>query len=190
MAEASAEAERLRAQANAVLEAADNDAIATGEHARAHAERVISEADLTAQARLDRAQRRLDEAEGGAKVLRERAASEVARLQTEAHQHRRAVREEATTILAAARADADSSRAETRDLLAHARAEVAVLAQRRDDITEQLGHLSGVIEALAVSEHSAAVAGLSATAPESSDAVPENPTPHLSITTEATTGIR
>jgi len=190
LAEASAEAERLRAQANAILEAADNDAIATGEHARAHAERIISETDLTAQARLERAQRRLDEAEGGAKVLRERAASEVARLQTEAHAHRRTVREEATTILAAARADADSSRAETRDLLAHARAEVAVLAQRRDAITEQLGHLSGVIEALAVSEHSAAVAGLSATAPESSDAAPENPTPHLSLTTEATTGIR
>ena len=106
------------------------------------------------------------------------------------HAMSRAVREEATTILAAARADADSSRAETRDLLAHARAEVAVLAQRRDDITEQLGHLSGVIEALAVSEHSAAVAGLSATAPEGFDAMPENPTPHLSLTTEATTGIR
>ena len=33
-----------------------------------------------------------------------------------------------------------------------ARAEVAALARRRDDINAQLGHLSGVIEALAVSE--------------------------------------
>jgi len=104
------------------------------------------------------AQRRLDEAEGGARVLRERAASEVARLQTEAHEHRRAVREEATTTLAAARTDADAIRTEARDLLVHARSEVRVLAERRDDITEQLGHLSGVIEALAVSEHSAVVA--------------------------------
>ena len=190
VAEASAESERLRAQANAVLEAADKDTNATLEHARAHAERVISEADLTAQARLDRAQRRLDEAEGGAKVLRERAAAEVARLQTEAHEHRRAVREEATTILAAARADADTSRAEARDLLAHGRAEVAVLAQRRDDITEQLGHLSGVIEALAVSEHSTTVAGLSARVANGSEPVPENSTPHPSLTNEATTGTR
>ena len=172
VAEASAEGERLRAQASAVLEAADKDTIATREHARAHAERVISEADLTATARLERAQRRLDEAEGGAKVLRERAAAEVARLQTEAHEHRRAVRDEATSILAAARADADASRAEAIDLLAHARAEVAVLAQRRDDITEQLSHLSGVIEALAVSEHSAAVAGLSAHVADSSEPIP------------------
>jgi hypothetical protein len=35
-------------------------------------------------------------------------------------------------------------------MLERARAEVAVLAARREDITQQLGHLSGVIEALAV----------------------------------------
>ncbi len=37
-------------------------------------------------------------------------------------------------------------------MLDRARAEVAQLARRRDDINAQLGHLSGVIEALAVSE--------------------------------------
>jgi hypothetical protein len=105
-------------------------------------------------------------------VLRERAAAEVARLQTEAHEHRRAVREEATATLAAARADADTSRAEARDLLILARAEVSVLAQRRDDITEQLGHLSGVIEALAVSDHVEAVAGLPALVTDNSEPIP------------------
>jgi hypothetical protein len=41
-------------------------------------------------------------------------------------------------------------------MLERARAEVAVLAGRREDITRQLGHLSGVIEALAVPESPAA----------------------------------
>jgi hypothetical protein len=89
-------------------------------------------------------------------MLRERVAAEVGQLQAEAHEHRRSVREEATTTLTAARADADTIRAEARDLLTQARAEVGVLAERRDDITAQLGYLSGVIEALAVPEHSAA----------------------------------
>lgn len=37
-------------------------------------------------------------------------------------------------------------------MLDRARAEVASLASRREDITKQLGHLSGVIDALAVPE--------------------------------------
>jgi hypothetical protein len=37
-------------------------------------------------------------------------------------------------------------------MLAEARAEVAVLSAHRDEISKQLGDLSGVIEALAVSE--------------------------------------
>ena len=195
VAEASADAERLRAQANAVLDAAEKDTAATREQARAHAERVVTEADLTAQARLERGQRRLDEAESGARVLRERAAAEVARLQTEAHDHRRAVREEATATLAAARSDADASRAEARDLLILARAEVAVLAQRRDDITEQLGHLSGVIEALAVSEHPEAVeltpeTDVAAASPGANGSASISQLSILSpsLTTEATTG--
>ena len=194
-AEGAAEAERLRAQANAVLEAANKDTIARRKHAQAHAERVIAEADLTARAGLERAQRRLDEAEAGARVLRERAASEVARLQVEAHDHRRAVRDEATTTLAAARADADTNRAEARGLLTQARAEVKVLAQRRDDITAQLSRLSGVIEALAVPEHSpvehaAVAAGGAIPIADSAAPIPENASPSLSGTTNATTGTR
>ena len=54
-----------------------------------------------------------------------------------------------------ARADADRARAEATRLLDEARAEVAVLAQRRDDITAQLAQLSGVIDALAVPEDQA-----------------------------------
>jgi hypothetical protein len=38
-------------------------------------------------------------------------------------------------------------------MLERARAEVASLASRREDITRQLGSLSGVINALAVPEH-------------------------------------
>ena len=51
-----------------------------------------------------------------------------------------------------ARADADRIREEALDMLERARAEDAALAARRVDITRQLGHLSGVIEALAVPE--------------------------------------
>ena len=109
-------------------------------------------------------------------MLRERAAAEVARLQTEAHEHRRVVRDEATTTLAAARADADTIRAEAHDILAQARSEVGALAERRDDITEQLGYLSGVIEALAVPEHFATVA--------------QDTTPQHDPTTQETIGTR
>jgi hypothetical protein len=190
VAEAAAEAERLRAQANAILDAAERDTVATRDHVLAHAERVISEAEQTAQAALERGQRRLDEAEAGARVLRERAAAEVSRLQTEAHEHRRAVRDEATSTLAAARVDADTNRAQARDLLIRARAEVAVLAERRDDITAQLGHLSGVIEALAVPERSAVMAGLATADTGGAQPAPQNATPHLSFTTTATTGTK
>ena len=190
LAEASAEAERVRAQATAILDAAERDTIATRDHVLAHAERVISEADQTAQAAMERGQRRLDEAESGSRVLRERAAAEVARLQTEAHEHRRAVRDEATTTLAAARADADANRAEARDLLRHARAEVRALAARRDDITAQLGHLSGVIEALAVPERSAIPGQLSQGAATSPEPLSDSAEPSLSRTTNATTGTR
>ncbi|MBC7559524.1 MAG: hypothetical protein H7270_09240 [Dermatophilaceae bacterium] len=188
--QAAADAERLRGQADAILDVAQRDTVATRERAAAHAARVIGEADLTAQAALERGQRRLDEAEAGARVLRERAAAEVLRLQTEAHDHRRAVRDEATTTLAAARADANTSRTHARDLLTQARAEVKVLAERRDDITAQLGHLSGVIEALAVPERSAVLAGRCAPDAADIEPTPENATPHLCLTATATTGTR
>ena len=195
--EAAAEAKRLRAQANAILVAADKDTIATRQRAMLHAERVVNEAQLTAQAALQRGQRRLDEAESGARVLRERAAQTVSALQTEAHEHRRAVREEATNTLAAARADADTSRAEARELLTQARAEVKVLADRRDDITAQLGNLKGVIEALAVpervenvSEHYEPAAGTDAPIPENAEPPSEDAKDNLLLTTNAMTGTR
>ncbi|HEY5473746.1 MAG TPA: hypothetical protein VIK32_11200, partial [Candidatus Limnocylindrales bacterium] len=119
------------------------------------------------------------------------------RLQTEAHEHRRAVRDEATTTLAAARADADTSRAQAREILTQARAEVKVLADRRDDIAEQLGHLSGVIEALAVPEHAAQTAVPSGPAadgdvplPEDAKTITVDTRNHLALTTNATTGTR
>ena len=189
LAEAAAEAARLRAQAKAIIEAADKDSIATRDRALAHAQRVVAEADLTAAAATTRGQRRLDEAEGGARLLRERAAEAVSALQTEAHEHRRAVRDEATTTLAAARADADASRAEARMLLTQARAEVKVLADRRDDITQQLGNLQGVIEALAVPETAQKAAALSR-ATDGSSSGTETAKPHLSLSTNATTGTR
>ena len=56
------------------------------------------------------------------------------------------------STLAEARSGADRLRDEARSAVEGARAEVAALAARRDDITTQLTHLSGVIEALAVPE--------------------------------------
>jgi hypothetical protein len=190
LAEAAAEAMRLRAQAKAIIEAADKDSTATRDRALAHAQRVVAEADLTAEAATTRGQRRLDEAEGGARLLRERAAEALSALQTEAHEHRRAVRDEATTTLAAARADADASRAEARVLLTQARAEVKVLADRRDDITQQLGNLQGVIEALAVPETGQKADEHPRAATDGSWSGPETAEPHLSLSTNATTGTR
>jgi len=51
-----------------------------------------------------------------------------------------------------ARQRADIVRAEAQAAVERARAEVHVLAARRDAITAQLGNLSGVIDALAVPE--------------------------------------
>src|SRR5204863_444691 len=59
-------------------------------------------------------------------------------------------REEATTYLSDARQEADQLRAQARRTLEEARDEVAILLRRRDEITAELGQLSGVIQALAV----------------------------------------
>ena len=73
-------------------------------------------------------------------------------MQQETWQKATATREEAIALLAQARAEADAVRGDARAMLERARGEVAALARRRDDISSQLGHLSGVIEALAVPE--------------------------------------
>jgi hypothetical protein len=87
-------------------------------------------------------------------MVRERTAQEIERLQRETHESHRRAREELVTTTAQARADADRVREEARAMLERARSEVASLASRRQDITTQLGHLSGVINALAVPEKS------------------------------------
>jgi chromosome segregation ATPase len=59
-------------------------------------------------------------------------------------------REEAAEHLRAARAEADDLRGQARRHLDDAREEVARLHKRREEITRELGDLSGVIAALAV----------------------------------------
>jgi hypothetical protein len=97
-----------------------------------------------------RAERRLESAQVHARSLREQVAAEVVRTQRDAQDELRARRQEATDHLAEARRDADEMRTQAKQLLAEAREEVAVLARRREAITNELGELSGVIQALAV----------------------------------------
>jgi hypothetical protein len=131
----------------------------------------------TERAADERAARRLEEAEKAARLVRERTAQEIERLQRETHESHRQAREELVTTTAQARADADRVREEARAMLERARSEVAALASRREDITTQLGHLSGVINALAVPEKAAnpsaddSVADLP-DAPETPDPIP------------------
>ena len=76
--------------------------------------------------------------------------ADLERAQRASFERTRATREEAIELLAEARVEADLLRTQAREVLEEARAEVAALAQRRDNITSQLNSLSGVIEALAV----------------------------------------
>lgn len=150
--EAQATAEGLQARAHALLAAAEKDAVQTRQRAEEEAQRLLETARTEAQAQEARATRRLADAESGAKLIRERAATDLEALQRETYESVRSTREEAIALLAQARIDADQARTEARSQLEKARAEVATLARRRDDINAQLGHLSGVIEALAVSD--------------------------------------
>ena len=147
-----AEQDDLRQRALAVLEAAERDAERTHQEATTRAAAILTAAEQEAKAQVERAERRLAEAEAGARLVRERTTAEVDRLQREAYQRSKDARDEAVSLLSQARSEADATRAEARNVLDRSRAEVAALAQRRDDINSQLGHLSGVIEALAVSE--------------------------------------
>jgi chromosome segregation ATPase len=78
-------------------------------------------------------------------------ADEVTRTHQELAAARRAAKQEESELIAAARADADEMRSSARRMLNDARAELERLTQRRDAIAGELGNLSGVIEALAVS---------------------------------------
>jgi hypothetical protein len=61
-------------------------------------------------------------------------------------------------------------------MLDRARADVAALTSRREDITKQLGHLTGVIDALAVPE-TAAPQHPPPEATTAPDPEPSNPSP-------------
>jgi antitoxin component HigA of HigAB toxin-antitoxin module len=175
---AAAESSRTRAQAEAILEAAAADAKRTAADATSESERLLAQAQAQAQATVNRAERRLVEAEHGARLIRERTAAEVEKLHREAHADRRAARAELVQTLAEARDEADHLRAQAREAVEAARAEVHSLAARRDDINIQLGHLSNVIEALAVPERfNGARTVASADSPQDSEHPAYRPTP-------------
>ena len=85
-------------------------------------------------------------------MLRERVSEQLASAQREAEESRRTARQDAVEIVADAQAEADELRAEAHRILAEAREEVASLTTRRDKIAAELGRLSGVIDALSVSQ--------------------------------------
>ena len=74
-------------------------------------------------------------------------------MQSETRDLRRAANDDVNRMITRARTEADELRSAARTLLAEARAEVAVLSAHRDEISKQLGDLSGVINALAVAEN-------------------------------------
>ena len=92
------------------------------------------------------------EAEQGARLVRQSAAEDVERMHREAHEYHAAARAEIMKASEEARQRADTVRAEAQAAVERARAEVHTLAARRDAITAQLGNLSGVIDALAVTD--------------------------------------
>ena len=73
-------------------------------------------------------------------------------MRSEASEELRRSREEAARMVTEAQAEADRLRSQARQVLADARAEVESMRRRRDGIATELTQLSGVIEALAVSE--------------------------------------
>ena len=110
----------------------------------------VAQAEANAAQAEERAQHRLAEAEQGARGLREQVAEHVLQQQRTADEELRRARTEGAALVAAAREEADELRAQARRIVEDARAEVALLARQRDGITQELGQLSGVIQALAV----------------------------------------
>jgi hypothetical protein len=139
-------------QSEAALSAAIGEADRIRNEADAAARELVATAEERFNATDKRAKRRLAEAEAGARTVRETAAEHLAHVQDEAREEKRRARDEATRVVTLAKAEADEMRAIARDILAEARAEVAVLHNQRDEISKQLGDLSGVIDALAVAE--------------------------------------
>ena len=73
-------------------------------------------------------------------------------LRAEASEELRRAREETTRILAQAHTESERLRSDAAAVLEQARAEAESLRSQRDEIATELTHLSGVIEALAVSD--------------------------------------
>ena len=73
-------------------------------------------------------------------------------MQRESYANALAAREQAVAVLAQARADADAVRAEARAQMDRAREEVAVLTRRREEVTAQLGQLSGALNSLTLTD--------------------------------------
>ena len=80
-------------------------------------------------------------------------------LRAEAGDELRRSREEATRVLAQAQTESDRMRADAAAVLDQARTEATALRSQRDEIATELTHLSGVIEALAVSDTQASAGG-------------------------------
>lgn len=119
--------------------------------AQAKITQMMTEARLDIGSRLERADRRVAEADNGARVIRERVADDMARAQRDAQELRRAAKQEAADLVKAAREDADQVRSRARAQESQYREEVERLTAQRDRIASELGSLSGVIDALAIS---------------------------------------
>jgi len=141
--------ERLRSAQDA-LAAAATEAQQTRADAQRDAAAIRDDAEAAAAQADERGRHRLAEAEQGAKALRDQVAQHVLTQQRAADDELRRARTEGAALVAAARAEADELRSQARRIVEDARAEVAALARRRDGITQELGQLSGVIQALAV----------------------------------------
>jgi len=146
-----ATAEDVQARAHALLDAAEKDAVQTRQRAEEEAQRLLETAPSEAQAQEERAKRRLADAESGAKLIRE----------TGRRRPRGApARDVRVRPRDAGRGDRRCSprRGSTPTRLVRgartARQRRAQKSPRLRGVAttsnEQLGHLSGVIEALAV----------------------------------------
>jgi len=145
-----ANAAEVVAAAQAKAEELQQAAEALSAETEAKIERMMTEARQDIGSRLERADRRIAEADNGARVIRERVADDMARAQRDAQELRRSAKQEAAEIVRSARADADEVRNRARALEAQSREEVERLTAQRDRIAEELGNLSGVIDALAI----------------------------------------
>jgi len=155
--EAERERETMIAKAAEVVAAAEIKAEELVQAAQAQSadtdakiEKMMTEARQDIGSRLERADRRVAEAENGARVIRERVADDMARAQRDAQELRRSAKQEAAEIVRSARADADEVRTRARAIESQSREEVERLTAQRDRIAEELGNLSGVIDALAI----------------------------------------